>query len=157
MKRNILCLGMLVMALAFGMTVVGCATASTDGDGSQTSKLGQHKAVGTWTMTTTIGETSLTYTYIINGEPFKKEGSYSVTSTKEGETSEDAHPIVGETGSWEVLGGSSELIFTRSDTGEKYIGEIFFKKLVIGRYVYRGNSMVPSGKKTEELLTFTKQ
>ena len=157
MKRNILRLGMLVMALAFGMTVVGCATASTDGDGSQASKLGQHQAVGSWTAY--IPELSMTGTYIINGEPFKKEGSYSVTMTKEGETSEDTQTFMGETGSWEVRGGSSgEIIFTRSDTGEKYIGEIFFKKLVIGAYVYQDNSWLRVGEKLgKEIFTFTKQ
>ena len=87
MKSGKLWTGILV--LVFGMTVVGCATVSTD------------TPVGSWTNTQEFYEgISLTSTYIINAD-----GSYSTTS----------NGFPGETGSWVVLGRT--VTFTRSDKG----------------------------------------
>ena len=109
MKSGKLWTGILV--LVFGMTVVGCATVSTD------------TPVGSWTYTHEYYEgISLTATYIINAD-----GSYSTTN----------NGFPSETGSWVVLGRT--VIFTWSDKGvrRKYTATINGNSMT----VHGGNDM----------------
>ena len=82
--------------------------------------LGQPRAVGSWTAY--IPELSMTGTYIINAN-----GSYSVTMSNENNNFPNR-----ETGSWVEGVGGGQIIFTRSDTGQKYTGEIAVNKMIIG-------------------------
>ena len=139
MKNKKLWLGILVMV--FGMTVVGCATLT----------LGQPFAVGSWTVD--MPEISLTGTYIIN-----KDGSYSVTITVNRGTEDEKTIVDAETGSWKMW-NNKLIIFTRSDTGQKYVGEIVFKKMIMESYVYNenSNSMTGGYRAMKDLTTYTKQ
>jgi hypothetical protein len=73
MKSKKLWLGMLVMALVFGMTVVGCDNSSTDGDADTALN-------GTW-VSENHGETTIkngSYEFIPYSGAFVERGTYTV-------------------------------------------------------------------------------